>query len=524
MSFIIQEIPTPTVFGIGVVEPTGAGGAISFEVGTQDQLFFEGNASANFTVDVIFDPTTSLNVAMQDEDVATIHLKVKNGLTPYALEALTIDGTGSGIEIFFGGSEFFPILGATSQVYDYAFEITKISNANFQVFVGINSDYSEGLNPPAPAFGVSAADSGTGSGATVTFTAGDLGGASAATFTVISNPSAITATGSASPITINGLTILGTYDFTVKTTTIAGQSTSSPSNQITLAAAPGQQAYTATGSYSFIAPAGINSISVVAVGPGGAGAGSYYNSGGGGGGLGYKNNITVTPLQSYTVKVNQALGPATGSGFFDASSTLIVAGYTGTAGSGAGSSPPRATSLPAGQGGSYLGDGGGTGGPGGNAYYEFSTQFLSGGGGGAAGYAGNGGTGGYVTSGPTGVPATSGSGGGGGGGAGGTPSNNFGSAGGGGVGLLGQGSNGSGGAVTPTPGGSTAFGGGGGSGGANGTNRLNSGNQPGGAGGAYGGGGGGGANAGGGAGGSGAVRIIYPGTTRQFPSTNTGDL
>jgi hypothetical protein len=28
----------------------------------------------------------------------------------------------------------------------------------------------------------------------------------------------------------------------------------------------------------------------------------------------------------------------------------------------------------------------------------------------------------------------------------------------------------------------------------------------------------------GGTGSSGAVRIIYPGTTRSFPSTNTGDL
>jgi hypothetical protein len=27
-----------------------------------------------------------------------------------------------------------------------------------------------------------------------------------------------------------------------------------------------------------------------------------------------------------------------------------------------------------------------------------------------------------------------------------------------------------------------------------------------------------------GAGGGGAVRIIWPGTTRQFPSTNTGNL
>jgi hypothetical protein len=47
----------------------------------------------------------------------------------------------------------------------------------------------------------------------------------------------------------------------------------------------------------------------------------------------------------------------------------------------------------------------------------------------------------------------------------------------------------------------------------------------GGAGGAYGGGGGYNDNlVTGGAGAVGAVRIIWPGTTRSFPSTNTGDL
>jgi hypothetical protein len=42
----------------------------------------------------------------------------------------------------------------------------------------------------------------------------------------------------------------------------------------------------------------------------------------------------------------------------------------------------------------------------------------------------------------------------------------------------------------------------------------------------YGGGGGGNGNGTslGGFGGGGAVRIIWPGTTRQFPSTNTGNI
>ena len=51
----------------------------------------------------------------------------------------------------------------------------------------------------------------------------------------------------------------------------------------------GQQAYTTAGTYSWVAPAGVTSVSVVAVGGGGNGySGAYTGAGGGGGGLGYK--------------------------------------------------------------------------------------------------------------------------------------------------------------------------------------------------------------------------------------------
>jgi hypothetical protein len=74
--------------------------------------------------------------------------------------------------------------------------------------------------------------------------------------------------------------------------------------------------------------------------------------------------------------------------------------------------------------------------------------------------------------------------------------------------LLGQGSNGGGG----VPSSGTAMAGGAGSGGNSGSCRS---------GGAFGGGSGGNASL---AGAVGAVRIIYPGTSRSFPSTNTGNL
>jgi hypothetical protein len=65
---------------------------------------------------------------------------------------------------------------------------------------------------------------------------------------------------------------------------------------------PGEQLYTTTGSFNFIAPAGVTSVSVVAVGAGGSGASSSSN-GGAGGGLGWKNAIVVVPGNSYSVVV-----------------------------------------------------------------------------------------------------------------------------------------------------------------------------------------------------------------------------
>ena len=88
--------------------------------------------------------------------------------------------------------------------------------------------------------------------------------------------------------------------------------------------------------------------------------------------------------------------------------------------------------------------------------------------------------------------------------------------------LLGQGSNG----VAGTTDSSTARGGGGGSGGGAGVTTDSP--AAGGTGGTYGGGGGCGGGSGPspgvtGNGWQGAVRIIWPGTTRQFPSTGTTD-
>lgn len=68
--------------------------------------------------------------------------------------------------------------------------------------------------------------------------------------------------------------------------------------------------YDTPGTYSWTAPDGVTSVSAVCIGAGGAGTRGTSPSdvdqlrrGGGGGGLGWKNNISVIPGQTYTVVV-----------------------------------------------------------------------------------------------------------------------------------------------------------------------------------------------------------------------------
>ena len=266
----------------------------------------------------------------------------------------------------------------------------------------------------------------------------------------------------------------------------------------TYTSASGQQAYTTPGTYSWTAPSDVYDVAVVAVGGGGGGEEGDTKAGGGGG-LGWKNSISVTPGQSYTVVVG-AGGTQNASGGTDGGDSLFINTSIVKGGGGKGSNQG---------GGDFVGDGGGNGGD----------HRTYGGGGGAGGYSGDGNS------------ET--------GGAGGWGSANGlvgGGAGGGGVGILGEGASGSNSPINNTNGG-TMLGGGGGSGGDNGTN----GTTPqytapdyydavtGGPGGNYGG-GAGGTGSGpqntptnlGGNGGKGAVRIIW-GPGRAFPSTRTVD-
>ena len=327
-----------------------------------------------------------------------------------------------------------------------------------------------------------------------------VGGSPITSYTLTSVPEnrtvTVYSTANTGNISMIGLDDTREYIFSIYATNAVGSSQPSVPTPILIGAR--EEAFIIAGTYSWIAPVGVTSVSVVAVGAGGGGSSVYETVGlaaGAGGGLGYKNNIAVTPGQSYTVVVG-AGGVNNNSGNGGDSYFISLATVKGGGGSALGVA------------GTYTGDGGGNGG----------SSLPAGsyrGGGGAAGYAGNGGNGGHGDSAFGVVPAGAGAGGGGGGGAGGNQVEVGGSSG-GGVGLYGQGSNG---AATPGGGFYYTEGGKGGSGGEDGGFGYY--RSVSGTGGKYGGGGGpGGWYAAGGIGGGGAVRIIW-GSGRSFPSTNT---
>lgn len=289
----------------------------------------------------------------------------------------------------------------------------------------------------------------------------------------------------------------------------------------------GQAAFTTPGTFEWVCPNDVFTVSVVCVGGGGGGdAGDDLigvGGGGGGGALAYRNNIEVVAGQTYTIIVGSGgLAQITVNGTTtqesisgtasSAFSCVAGGGANGTRSTGGGIGIGIGTASASGGTVSGVYNGGYAGGTGGTVDTS-SVGFRVPGGGGAAGYSGIGGEGARGARAPGTSPTASGLGGssglGGGGGGGGSGFSNetirTNTAGnGGGVGILGQGPSGAGGSggsltIAATDGGNGSSGsfGAGGSGGIGGDNRQGRNGVP------------------------GAVRIIWPGNLRSFPTTIT---
>lgn len=195
----------------------------------------------------------------------------------------------------------------------------------------------------------------------------------------------------------------GTETFTITLTSISGISASVTINDTSTTLVAGDEIVTTPGSGSFTIPAGVTSISVMAVG-GGAGAGTIsalgagqMTGGGGAGALGILNNISVTAGETLTYTIG-----AGGAGNNDGGDTTVSYGGSNYIAGGGKTSPSVAmNSLSVYE--RKAGGAGGTtsgaftiskaGGQGGDSYRYNLDGAVVGGGGGGAGAGAVGGTG-----------------------------------------------------------------------------------------------------------------------------------
>jgi hypothetical protein len=217
-------------------------------------------------------------------------------VTALAYSGSTLVGSAS------GSSSPLTISGLTAgTIYSVALYATN-SVGNSSQSIG---PYFQTPGPPAaPTIGT-ATLSGS-SGAFVAFTPPSNNGGSVITsYTVVSNPGGLTATGASSPIFISGLNYSTSYTFTVYATNALGNgSSSSASNSITTGSGP------------------VSLTSDVLVVAGGGGAAWLHSGGGGGGGMRYFTGLSLQDSTTYNIVVGAGGASASAAGVNASPGTL----------------------------------------------------------------------------------------------------------------------------------------------------------------------------------------------------------
>lgn len=113
------------------IAATAATGTVNFDVSTQSILYYTSNASANWTLNIRGDGSTTLNSIMATGQSVTVTHLVTQGGTAYYNSALTVDGS-SVTPKWSGGSA--PSAGNTNGVDVYTYTLIKTGSGSFTVF------------------------------------------------------------------------------------------------------------------------------------------------------------------------------------------------------------------------------------------------------------------------------------------------------------------------------------------------------------------------------------------------------
>jgi hypothetical protein len=115
------------------VSAIAATGTIAYDVLTQGVLYYTSNASANWTVNIRGNNTTTLNTTRAVGETRTITFFVTQGATAFFNSAVQVDGTTSGVTTRWQGG-VTPSSGTVNAVDIYTYAIVKTASATFSVF------------------------------------------------------------------------------------------------------------------------------------------------------------------------------------------------------------------------------------------------------------------------------------------------------------------------------------------------------------------------------------------------------
>ena len=113
------------------IAASAATGTVNFDASTQGILYYTSNATANWTLNVRGNSSTTLNTLMSTNDSLTVVFMATQGGTAYYQTSFTIDGT-SVTPKWQGATS--PSAGNASSIDVYTFTIVKTGSAAYTVF------------------------------------------------------------------------------------------------------------------------------------------------------------------------------------------------------------------------------------------------------------------------------------------------------------------------------------------------------------------------------------------------------
>jgi len=138
-AFDYHAIVSPSITGAtlrNVVEPTAlvtaASGTIIYEISYQSVVYALNNATANWTLNIVFSRAMPLNAYLNIGQSVTIAHLVTNGATAYYNNVVQIDGVNVTPK-YQGGTAYAS--GNANSVDVYAYTITKTGNQTYTVLM-----------------------------------------------------------------------------------------------------------------------------------------------------------------------------------------------------------------------------------------------------------------------------------------------------------------------------------------------------------------------------------------------------